>query len=333
MTSDHRGGLRHLLRVFLLPAVAALAVIGPIAPAQAHSAVLADDYGPTPADTSQSQGAAQDPGGAVRLDTQSEPALTAADRDLVVRVRLAGLWEIPAGQMAMTKGVEPRVRQIGQMISSQHVKLNALDATAAAKLGVKLPTEPTGEQKRWLGEMRAASGPEFDTIFVQRLRAAHGKIFPAIAVVRATTRNDVVRTLAQQANGFVLNHLTYLESTGLVQFAELPKVAAPATVTGPVAAAERRSANGGIAVPLIWLILAVALVSGGVASTRMIRPRGFGGRPNGDVRPVMRADVRSDGRPMTRPLQVVDREPLPPDDEDDYPYPYPRPRTRMRSGS
>ncbi len=47
-----------------------------------------------------------------------EVELSAAERDLVVKVRLAGLWEIPAGKMAMTKGTAPRVRQIGQMIAS-----------------------------------------------------------------------------------------------------------------------------------------------------------------------------------------------------------------------
>jgi predicted outer membrane protein len=317
MISDRRG-VRRLLGVFVLTAVGALSVVGPIDAAQAHNIVRAQggapvaDYPPSP--TAQ----AQDAGGAVRLDTQAEPTLTAADRDLVIKVRLAGLWEIPAGQMAVQKGVEPRVRQIGAMIASQHVQLNALDATAAAKLGIKLPTEPTGEQQRWLGEMKGASGTEFDTIFVQRLRAAHGKIFPAIAVVRSSTRNDVVRTLAQQANGFVLNHLTYLESTGLVQYAELPKAVAPAT--GPVAAAEKRSQGGGIAVPLIWLILATALITGMVATTRMIRPRSFGGRHSGEPQIDDALPVR---------VAAAAAQPVRPDD--DYPALYPRQRPRVRS--
>ena len=36
--------------------------------------------------------------------------LSAADRDFVVRVRLAGLWEMQAGMMAASKGADPRVR-------------------------------------------------------------------------------------------------------------------------------------------------------------------------------------------------------------------------------
>ena len=216
MISDRRGVRRRLLRVFVLSALAAVAVVGPVGAAQAHVGQVAADggYGTDPTDAAQaptSSGADQDPGGAVTLDTQEAQPLTAVEIDFVRRVRLAGLWEIPASKMAMAKGAEPRVRQIGQMISAQHVQLNALDAVAAKKLGVTLPTVPTGEQQRWLGEMQGATGSEFDQIYVDRLRAAHGKIFAAIAVVRASTTNDVVRTLAIQANGFVLNHMSYLE--------------------------------------------------------------------------------------------------------------------------
>jgi predicted outer membrane protein len=254
--------------VLVLAVVAALGVVGPVGAAQASSTASKANVMSAPAIAA----------GGVTLETE-EPALTAADIDLVVKVRLAGLWEIPAGKMAMTKGVAPRVRQIGQMIASQHVRLDALDRVAAKELGIALPDVPTSEQRRWLDEMTDAKGTAFDDIFVQRLRAAHGKIFPAIGVVRSTTENDVVRTLAQKANAFVLTHLTLLESTGLVRYDELPKAVAPAT--GPIAAAAKRSANGGIAVPVIWMILAVSLISGAVFTTRMVRPRNFGNGQKG----------------------------------------------------
>jgi predicted outer membrane protein len=299
--------IRKLLRVLVLSAVTLLTVAGPIAPAQAHIHDLGADTAPYPS------GGTQDAGGAVSLDTQEAP-LTAADRDLIVKVRLAGLWEGRAGRMAAKKGASPRVRQIGVMIANQHRQLDALDEAAAKELGVKLPTEPSGEQQRWLGEMKDASGPAFDAIFVQRLRAAHGKIFPAIAVVRAGTQNEVVRKLAQQANAFVLTHLTLLESTTLVRYEELPHPVAPAT--GPIAAATRRSATGGIAVPLIWLILAVALVTGMVATARLVRPSSFGGRHTGAGRTQPEA---------SQPVAVTG--PIPVDSL------YPRPRMRNSSRS
>jgi hypothetical protein len=77
---------------------------------------------------------------------------------------------------------------------------------AANKLGATIPADPTAEQKGWLTEMQNASGARFDQIFVTRLRVAHGKIFPVIGAVRASTRDATIRRLADDANRFVLHH-------------------------------------------------------------------------------------------------------------------------------
>src|SRR5262245_5014228 len=103
-------------------------------------------------------------------------ALNAADQALLNGVRQAGLWEMPAGQMAVERGGKAIVREVGQKIADQHVQLDQLVTDAANELGATIPATPTTEQQGWLGEMQKATGPRFDQIFVDRLRAAHGKI-------------------------------------------------------------------------------------------------------------------------------------------------------------
>ena len=255
---------RRLGRTLSVAVVGALAVIGPVGAAVAQPSASGAQAVVQAAPV---QAAATAPPGGVTLQTAEEP-LTDLDIALVTQVRLAGLWEIPAGKMAMEKGQSPRVRQIGQMIASQHVRLDAADKAAAKELGIELPDRPTALQTRWLREMEGASGAEFDSIFVMRLRNAHGKIFPVIAGVRASTHNDVVRKLAQTSNNFVMTHLTLLESTGLVLFDEVAKAEAPSTT--PAKASSALSA--GFASPVIWVILALALVVGAVVTSRMIRP-------------------------------------------------------------
>ncbi len=200
--------------------------------------------------------------------------LTEADRDFVVRVRLAGLWEMPAGTMALTKGVDPRVRQVGREIAAQHAVLDRLTREAAAKIAVPLPDRPTAEQQEWLAEMQQARGSDFDRVFVLRLRAAHGTIFPAIGAIRSGTHNDVVRRLAQQANQFVMTHLTLLESTGLVDYADdVPSPPDPPPLhLDALAPVESRAGTGGAPAPLIWTVLSIALLAGGLALTRVVRP-------------------------------------------------------------
>jgi hypothetical protein len=172
--------------------------------------------------------------------------------------------------MAAKKGVNRRVRQIGTLISTEHKQLDAIVLRAARQVGVELPNEPNADQQQWLAEMAAASGAEFDQVFIDRLRAAHGKVFPVIGQVRAGTRNTVVRQLAQSANVFVLGHLTYLESTGLVEYSALPAPPQPTqasaagarTPTTATTATTARSVSGlfGKSPSLSGLILPVAVL-------------------------------------------------------------------------
>src|SRR3954447_17556230 len=48
-------------------------------------------------------------------------SLSAADRDLIHKVRLASLWEMPMAQQAAKRAHSPRVRQISAEIAAQHM--------------------------------------------------------------------------------------------------------------------------------------------------------------------------------------------------------------------
>jgi putative membrane protein len=212
------------------------------------------------------------------ISNDGEGALSAADKDLVVKVRLAGLWEIPAGEMARQKSEDPRVQKIGREIAAQHEVLDAFDRAVAKKLNIALPNKPNSDQQGWLAEMRDAEGAEFDAIYIDRLRAAHGKIFPAIGTVRATTRNDAVRKLAQQANQFVATHMTLLESSGIVDFAALPTAPNPsAAANGAPQAAANESSLPATNLPVALLALAAGLGVGVFATMRLA---GYRRRPH-----------------------------------------------------
>jgi len=253
----------------LLVGILAMVVTGLLTPAVAAHA--ADGVGvPVPPNTG--------------LTDKGAGTVSAADKDFVIKVRLAGLWEIPAGNMAVEKSDDPRVVNIGKTISAQHVVLDKLDRDAAKKLGIELPNKPNTDQQGWLSEMKnATTSAQFDQVYIDRLRAAHGKIFPAIATIRASTRNDTVRKLAQQANQFVMTHMTLLESSGIVDYGALPTAPAPVAATagkGPVpvdgnmlAAATSGAGGPGVNTSVILLVLAAALVAGVITTMRIFRSR------------------------------------------------------------
>ncbi|EKX64879.1 hypothetical protein STRIP9103_07761 [Streptomyces ipomoeae 91-03] len=169
------------------------------------------------------------------VTTQWGP-LTPADRDLIIRVRLAGLWELPAGQQALERSGSKSVREAADHLIVGHTDLDKRVRIIAAKLGVELPNQPNADQQGWLDQMTAAkTEAEYNKTWANLLRAAHGKIFPAIATVRNSTRNTLVRQLASDANQTVLDHITILEKTGEVDFDTIANnsVSGTASPTGP----------------------------------------------------------------------------------------------------
>lgn len=150
------------------------------------------------------------------------------DRDMVIRIRLAGLWEHPVGQQMVTRATMPRVREIGGLISTEHLALDKLTTDTATTLGIDLPNQPTEQQSGWMAQISAQSGSNYDTTAVNLLRQAHGTVLPLLAAVRANTRNSVIRELADNATQYVRRHIGYLESTGIVDFDALPPPPEPA---------------------------------------------------------------------------------------------------------
>lgn len=244
--------------VHLLLAVGLALALAPVAASPAYAAQPGDGR----------DGAGTGDGASDLVQTEYGP-LGAGDRDLLVRVRYAGLWEMPAGQMAAERGSDPRVREIGGFISEEHAELDQRVVEVADELGVPLPDQPLAQHQAFLNRIDSKSGAEFDLEFVQLLREAHGQVYPLIAYARAGTQNDLVREFATTAEEFIARHLEYLESTGLVDWFHIPPPPGPAGTQSRFLGTE----PAGIHPALIWLLLGIAAAAGAATVIRTIRPR------------------------------------------------------------
>jgi predicted outer membrane protein len=161
------------------------------------------------------------PGTSGWTQTQWGP-LGPADRDLLVKVRLAGLWEGPTGQQAEQMATSADVREVGRKLAEEHAQLDEEVRSVADQLGVPLPSGPNAQQMGWMAEITSKTGSDYDRTFVQRVREAHGMVLPVISEVRASTQNDLIRQFADTSATFVTRHHAYLEDTGLVDYTALP---------------------------------------------------------------------------------------------------------------
>jgi predicted outer membrane protein len=203
--------------------------------------------------------------------------LSPADRDLIVKVRLACLWEMSTGQQMQQQATSPAVREAGRKITLEHTELDQKTRDVADKLGVLLPSTPSAQQIGWMKEITAATGSDYDRIAVQRLREAHGIVLPLLAAVRVGTRNDLVRAFAIDGTAYVNRHLGYLESTGLVNYSALPDTPSPGLLSGSVGWTD-------LIVPGLVLI-ACLLVAVALGST--LRSRGQARRAAAAISPAV----------------------------------------------
>jgi len=172
----------------------------------------------------------------------NDAPLTASDRDFLVRVRQAGLWEGEAGRQARARSQSQAVRDAGEHLIAGHTELDAKVLAIAEQLHVPLPSQPSDTQRGWLAEMAAKpTSQDFDRVFVNRARAAHGAVYGVIAQIRAGTRNSIIRAFAQRATEVVLDHMAALERTGLVDFGQLPQ---PALLPGAAKVPTAQSRYG-----------------------------------------------------------------------------------------
>lgn len=202
----------------LAQVITALAIIGSLAVPQASAQ---PDFGPE------------------YTSTQFGP-MGPAGRDMLVKVRLAGLWEGPAGRLGLQKSANPLVKEAGRHLIDGHAELDAKVLELGRTLNVPLPNEANADQQGWIAEMTnaPAGSVEFDRIFANRLRAAHGGVYKFLAVVRTGTRNTLIRDFAKRCMEVVLDHIQVLEATGLVDFNDTEAIPLAALAAAPVTPAS-----------------------------------------------------------------------------------------------
>lgn len=95
------------------------------------------------------------------------------DTRFLQQAHQTNLAEISAGQLAQQKGNSQVVRDIGARLVTDHTRLDQSLRVAANALGVSLPSTPNAAQLAVARQLQAATGAEFDRLFVTTQIAGH----------------------------------------------------------------------------------------------------------------------------------------------------------------
>jgi putative membrane protein len=105
--------------------------------------------------------------------TAAQAAPSDQDAAFLKAAHQSNLAEIAGGQLAQQKGASQQVKDLGARFVADHTKLDAALRQTADALKVDLPSAPNSQQQALAAKYRAASGSDFDALFVSTQMTAH----------------------------------------------------------------------------------------------------------------------------------------------------------------
>ena len=165
----------------------------------------------------------------------------------------SNLTEIAGGRLAQQKGASQEVKDLGARFVADHTKLDATLTDTAESLGVDLPSEPNQEQQALAARYQAASGDDFDALFVSTQMDAHMKAMALGRTEIADGSDAQAKKVAQNAAPVVEAHHDLLDAAA-------SELGVPSTVdTGTGGTADRGGISTGAAsLAALGLLLLVA---------------------------------------------------------------------------
>jgi len=118
-------------------------------------------------------GAAQAQGTTPSQGTQAAQGKSTADEKFVINAIQGDMVEIEMGKLAQQKGENPKVKQFGEKLVTDHSANLDKAKSLAQSLNVTPPSELSAKQKAAYEKMSKLSGSKFDRQFARHMVADH----------------------------------------------------------------------------------------------------------------------------------------------------------------
>lgn len=93
--------------------------------------------------------------------------------DFMVKAASGGMMEVELGKMAQDKAMDPRVKEFGTMMVTDHTAANTEMKTLADMKSVILPSTLGEDHQKHVDEMNKKSGAEFDKSYISMMVDDH----------------------------------------------------------------------------------------------------------------------------------------------------------------
>ena len=135
-------------------------------------------------------------------------AVNQQDRTWLTAAHQANLAEIAAGHSAQQHATSATVRQIGQMLITDHTRMDNQLTAAATQLDVSLPDSPTNVQQQQLAAVESHQGDAYDSAWITSQITGHRATLAATQKEIADGSDPQVLNLARSATPVVEHRQT-----------------------------------------------------------------------------------------------------------------------------
>jgi putative membrane protein len=134
------------------------------------------------------------------------------DQSFVHDAGEGGLAEVELGQLAVDKAADPRVKEFGQRMVTDHSKANDQLKQIASQRGISLPTSVSSKTKKEKERLSKLSGTDFDKAYMKLMVKDHEKDVSDFRQESQSGSDPLIKSFATQTLPTLQSHLKEAES-------------------------------------------------------------------------------------------------------------------------
>ena len=118
-----------------------------------------------------------------------------------------GLFEVKAGELARTQGMNPTVKQFGERMVKDHSQINARLTALAARKAAVLPTSLKAKEKDQLKSLDQLAGKDFDKTYAKSMVKDHENVIKAFQREAEKAEDPDLKAFAANTVPILQQHL------------------------------------------------------------------------------------------------------------------------------
>jgi putative membrane protein len=138
---------------------------------------------------------------------------TAASEDVkfIEKAASGGMHEVQLGRLASERASDPEVKKFGEMMVTDHTKVNQELAAVAEQMGVKVPTHQNAEHQAEFNKFNTLKDRTFDQAYIKHMVEDHQKDVQEFKKAGESAKDSRLRNFANKTLPVIREHLTKAE--------------------------------------------------------------------------------------------------------------------------